>query len=113
MYIMEQYNIITKVSEKMGIYLFAHALIRDNLYKMLLPDQKKQLHYACAKFYENKFSSNLIPYYHRLAHHWKGANMDSEKIIFYLEKCGQQVSFFCFNYNNIIGIFKQSRKRNH
>ncbi|WP_026897631.1 AAA and adenylate/guanylate cyclase domain-containing protein [Daejeonella oryzae] len=72
-------------------YSFNNAITRDVAYEMLLFDQKQELHYEIAEWFENTFEDNLAPFYARLAFHWEKAG-ENIRAAAYLEK--QSVRLF-------------------
>ncbi|MBM7661363.1 class 3 adenylate cyclase/tetratricopeptide (TPR) repeat protein [Bacillus mesophilus] len=90
LYAYEQLNLtmLEEVNPELT-YMFKHILTQEVTYHMLVHSQRKQLHLALAEWYEEKFSSDLSPYYSVLAYHWDQAEVPL-KTLEYLELAGNQ-----------------------
>lgn len=55
-------------------YVFNNHLMRDAIYRTILLGEKKELHEKMAKFYEDKYASNLHPWLELIANHYIFAN---------------------------------------
>ena len=64
-------------------YAFNCAVTVEVTYEMTLAEQRRQLHREIAEWYEKNFSSNLQPFYVRLANHWKEANEKDKAVAYY------------------------------
>jgi class 3 adenylate cyclase len=70
--------------EPESAYIFKHAITRQVTYDLMLYAQRKQLHEAIARWYEQSHAGeDLEPWYPLLAHHWIRAG-DVEKAVHYL-----------------------------
>ncbi|MEM7344242.1 MAG: AAA family ATPase [Chloroflexota bacterium] len=79
-------------------YSFKHAITQEVAYQLMISTQRQQLHCAVAEWLEQTYAQDLTPHYSLLAHHWlrtidEGTPIppkSTEKILFYLEKAGEQ-----------------------
>jgi len=69
-------------------YIFKHIITQEVAYNMMLFSQRRELHRAVARWYEESFRDDYSPFYPLLAHHWRAAN-DPAKAIEYLEQAGE------------------------
>jgi class 3 adenylate cyclase len=70
-------------------YEFQHAITQEVAYGILPFALRRQLHAACARWYEDRHAANLAPFYLLLAHHWSRADMPAPALM-YTEKAGEQ-----------------------
>ena len=103
---LEQQEIFHRTTEKPHTYHFTHPLICESAYSLLLSQQRKSLHAACAEYYEVNYASDLSSYYPLLAHHWKMADSDVNKLVYYLEKAGTQAWGNCSS-SEVIQFFSE------
>lgn len=70
-------------------YFFTHGLFRDVAYSTLLEEQKRTLHAALARRFEQVFADRLHEYYELLAFHFaRGA--DTQKALYYLVRAADR-----------------------
>lgn len=70
-------------------YLFKHAITQEVAYNLLLFSQRRQLHEAVARWYEQRHATELTPHHPRLAYHWLRAGVHT-KALDALENSGEQ-----------------------
>lgn len=70
------------------IYWFRHNLTHQVVYRLMLAEQRQQLHQVVATWYESS-QSDLAPFYALLAYHWKNADVP-EKYLGYLSLAAAQ-----------------------
>jgi hypothetical protein len=70
-------------------YIFKHIITQEVAYNTMLFSQRRELHRAVARWYEDSYQDDLAPFYPLLAHHWHAAN-DTSKTVEYLEKAGDE-----------------------
>lgn len=72
-------------------YIFKHAITRQVAYDLMLYAQRKQLHEAIARWYEQEHGEDLAAFHPLLAHHWGRAENDA-KAVRYLELAAEQAA---------------------
>ncbi len=77
-------------------YLFKHAITQEVAYSFLLFAQRRELHTAIARWYEQS-ATDLTPFYPLLAHHWSRSVDETQAVhparasaIHYLTLAGEQ-----------------------
>lgn len=95
-------HIIEQVPDKeVPTYVFSNVLWKEMVYSMMPATRRENLHLLAAKWYEETFSQDLVPFYNkyfsslfaslsRLAVHYSNAGMEAKphlksKAIFYME----------------------------
>lgn len=77
-------------------YVFKQLTTQEVAYNMMLFSQRRELHRAVARWYEQTYADDLSPYFSLLAYHWQAAGV-IPKAVDYLEKAGEQA---LHNYAN-------------
>ncbi len=83
------------VSERLGLtllerlvpepeYLFKHTITREVVYESLAFAQRRLLHAAVARWYEEQYADNLEPYYSLLAYHYGQARRREQELHYLL-----------------------------
>jgi class 3 adenylate cyclase/tetratricopeptide (TPR) repeat protein len=70
-------------------YIFKHTIIQDAVYNLMLFAQRRELHRAVARWYEQTYADDLTAFYPLLAHHWTRAE-DTSRALNYLAMAGEQ-----------------------
>jgi class 3 adenylate cyclase len=70
-------------------YMFKHVVTQEVAYGLLLSAQRRQLHRAVARWYEQTQADDLASLYPLLAYHW-GRAEEPTKTLTYLELAGEQ-----------------------
>ncbi|OGO24665.1 MAG: hypothetical protein A2Z28_00980 [Chloroflexi bacterium RBG_16_51_9] len=70
-------------------YRFKHALIREVAYSSLLFSRRRELHHRVASYLEDRYQSQLDPYYDVLVHHYSQSR-DAPKTRFYAVRAGDK-----------------------
>lgn len=85
-------GVINEVSDVMGRYSFAHALVRETLYEELSTNRRVRLHRRVGEAMEEAFASNLEPHLSELAHHFYEASVGGaeEKAVDYARRAGRR-----------------------
>jgi predicted ATPase/class 3 adenylate cyclase len=75
------------------VYFFKHFITREVAYDLLLFAQRRDLHRAVARWYEDTFGDGpgLAQYYPLLVHHWRQAE-EMERVRYYCRLAGQQAA---------------------
>lgn len=68
-------------------YIFKHIITQEVAYNLMLFSQRRQLHRAVARWYEQTQAEDLAPSYQLLAFHWSKAEED-DRAAGYFEKAG-------------------------
>ncbi|CAK0739562.1 putative Adenylate/guanylate cyclase domain-containing protein [Gammaproteobacteria bacterium] len=70
-------------------YVFKHLITQEVAYNLLLYAQRRELHAAVARWYEQTWSADFSVPYQILAHHWRAAEV-YPKAVDYLEQAAEQ-----------------------
>jgi class 3 adenylate cyclase/tetratricopeptide (TPR) repeat protein len=70
-------------------YTFKHIITQEVAYGLMTSGQRRHLHQAVARWYEERYRQNLSQHYALLAYHWNKAEI-KKNAIEYLEKAGGQ-----------------------
>lgn len=68
---------------------FVHAITQQVAYELLIYAQRRQMHGAVARWFEQRFAGALEAHLPLLAHHWSQAG-DAERAVHYLERSAAQ-----------------------
>lgn len=66
-------GLVHRRADKLGGYLFAHALIRETLYDDLPPARRIELHRQVGEILEARYEPDLDPHLDELSHHFEQA----------------------------------------
>eukprot|EP01125_Pyxidicula_operculata_P021189 TRINITY_DN806_c1_g1_i1.p1 TRINITY_DN806_c1_g1~~TRINITY_DN806_c1_g1_i1.p1 ORF type:complete len:1549 (+),score=350.61 TRINITY_DN806_c1_g1_i1:29-4675(+) len=91
-----------------GTYEFVKPELKEEVYSLIEPDERRCLHHMVFKWYEQEFSKDLEPYYATIAYHAEGAGEFKKSMILY-SKAGR--SYFKIHYfNETTKYLKQALK---
>ncbi len=91
---LEQLRFIKKDHSEEGLhYTFEHQLAQQVVYDLVPFELRRQLHLALVEWMQQKYASNLAPYYPSLAHHTEAAE-DYQNAVFFWGKLGENASRF-------------------
>jgi class 3 adenylate cyclase/tetratricopeptide (TPR) repeat protein len=87
---LDRLDITQQMEQEAGLsYIFRQLITQEAAYHMMLYAQRRSLHRAVARWYEQSHQDDLSPYLALLVFHWRAADNPS-KTIQYLERAGDE-----------------------
>lgn len=90
------------------MYLFKHVITQEVAYSQLLFEQRRTLHAAAARWYEEGKAGPTTPFLALIAHHWRRAEV-RDRAIDALEKAGEQ-AFASFAHRETIEFLQAAEE---
>ena len=96
-------ELVAPADESDESFTFRHAITLDVTYNLMPFSQRQELHRRAATWYQREYSTDQMPVFSILAHHWSLSD-EPVRALEYLEKAGW-VALSRFNNQEAIDLF--------